>query len=116
MAIRSRSYFNSLFLPLDSAPVRLHLAASNVVSTIYKGYLVNTDSVSRTYTLWVVAAGGIDPVAVDNRTIKNTVPIPANDNDESLGPIVLEPGMSLWGGASVNNVIAITGQGYDRSV
>jgi hypothetical protein len=116
MAIRSRSYFNSIFLSIDSAPIRLHLALPNVVSTIYKGYIVNTDSVSRTYTLWVVAAGGADPVAVDSRTIKNTIPISANDNDESLGPIVLEPGMSLWGGASVKDVIAITGQGYDRSV
>ncbi len=115
MPTKTRNYFNTQFLPVDTAPVQLVLAPNKITSTVLKIYLVNTDGAARTYTFWIVALGGDTPSGTSVTTFKNRVSIPANENDEVLGPIVLESGMTLWGGASVANTITVAGTGYDEA-
>jgi hypothetical protein len=115
MAMLDRNYFNSVYFALDSTPTLLHTAGVKYTSTILKIFVSNTDSVQRTFTLWLVASGGDAPVAVDSRTFKNQVPLAGGKSTEVIGPIILEPGMMLYGGADAINKIAGTGTGYDTS-
>jgi hypothetical protein len=110
-----RNYFNAVYLALDSAPTLLHTAGAKYTSTILKVFVCNEDTVQRTFTLWTVSSGGDVPTITSGRPFKNQVPLAGSKSTEIIGPIILEPGMSLYGGADAINKITVTGTGYDTS-
>lgn len=116
MSLISNNHFNSVFLPIDSTPIALVTAGTDVVITILKIFIANTGASSRTCSFWVVAKEGAAPIGPDNRMIVNQKSVSAPGQDEIVGPIVLTAGMSLYGGASVASKLAVSDAGYDETL
>lgn len=95
MQIHPVYLFGPVQLPTGGGGALLYTSPINAVTIVKKAVFTNTDSSTRTITIYIVRTGG--SLATTNRIIFQTLPANSQFIAGELSNQVLQSGDSIWG-------------------